>query len=91
MHLLYSTLIIALAMNIYYKHTQGVVITQGMITITLVFLMLVTCFEVKGVINLCLLVDGITNCLFINVTDVIVTGLDIINPVIVGYLLVLML
>ena len=47
--------------------------------------------EVKGILNLCLLVDGITNYLFVNVTDVIVTGLDIINPVIVGYLLVLML
>ena len=62
-----------------------------MFNILLVFLMLVICFEVKGVINLCVLVDGIDNCLFINVTDVIVTGLDIINSVIVGYLLVLML
>ena len=29
-----GTLIIALAVNIYYKHTQGVVIIQGTITIT---------------------------------------------------------
>ena len=62
-----------------------------MFNILLMFLMLVICFEVKGVLNLCLLVDGITNCLFIDVTDVIVTGLDVINPVIVGYLLVMML
>ena len=59
--------------------------------ILLMFLMLVICFEVKDVINLYLLVDGITNCLFINVTDVVVTGLDVINPIIVGYLLVVML
>ena len=57
----------------------------------LMFLMLVICFEIKGVLNICLLVDGITNCLFIDVTDVIVTRLDVINPVIVGYLLVMML
>ena len=62
-----------------------------MFNILLMFLMLVICFEVKDIINLCLLVDGITNCLFINVTDVIVTGLDVINPIIAGYLLVLML
>ena len=56
------------------------------------FLTLVILFyEVKAVLNLCLLVDGITNYLFIDVIDVIVTGLDVINPVIVGYLLVLML
>ena len=56
------------------------------------FLVLVILFyEVKDVLNLCLLVDGITNYLFINVTDVIVTGFDVINPVIVGNLLVLML
>ena len=34
MHLLYLTLIIALAINIDYKHTQGIVIIQGTITIT---------------------------------------------------------
>ena len=56
------------------------------------FLILVILFyEVKGVLNLSSLVDGITNYLFINVTDVIVTGLAVINPFIVGYLLVLML
>ena len=56
------------------------------------FLTLVILFyEVKAVLNLCLLVDGITNYLFIDVIYVIVTGLDVINPVIVGYLLVLML
>ena len=52
---------------------------------------MVICFEVKDVINLYLLVDGITNCLFINVSDVIVTELNVINPIIPGYLLVLML
>ena len=50
------------------------------------FLVLVILFyEVKDVLNLCLLVDGITNYLFINVTDVNVTALDIINSVIVGF------
>ena len=34
MHLLYYTLIIALAIDINYKHIQGVVIIQGTITIT---------------------------------------------------------
>ena len=55
------------------------------------FLVLVICFEGKGALNLFLLVDGITNYLFIIVTGVIFTGLDVINPVTVGYLLVLML
>ena len=57
----------------------------------LMFLMLGICFQVKDIVNLSLLVDGITNCLFIYVTNVIVTGLDVINPIIVGYWLALML
>ena len=62
-----------------------------MLNILLMFLMLGICFQVKDIVNLSLLVDGITNCLFIYVTNVIVTGLDVINPIIVGYWLALML
>ena len=62
-----------------------------MFNILLMFLMLGICFQVKDIVNLSLLVDGITNCLFIYVTNVIVTGLDVINPIIVGYWLALML